>query len=63
MVHRSVTALPAAVFIPLFYATVREYLKHAMEENAPKLKADNNHLERVQQFATRVSERAVSRAF
>ncbi len=46
--------LSKATFNPLYCAIVRPRLEHAMEANAPKLRADINQIERVQRLATRL---------
>ncbi len=54
MVLRSFCELSKTGFIPLYCAIVRQHLEHAMEANAPKLRADINQLERFQRLATQL---------
>ncbi len=54
MVRRSFCELSKTAFIRLYCAIVRPHLEHAMEANAPTLRADINQPERVQRLATRL---------
>ncbi len=54
LVRRSFCELSKTAFTPLYCALVRPHQEYAMETNAPTLRADINHFERVQRLATRI---------
>ncbi len=54
MVRRSFCELSKTAFTPLYCALVQPHLEYAMEVNAPTLRVDINHIERVQRLATRL---------
>ncbi len=54
MFRRSFCELSKTAFTPLYCAWVRPHLEYAMEANAPTLRVDINHFERVQGLAARL---------